>query len=264
MARLDTSGRVLKWFTTALCLLTALAFFYSARRVLSWTSSSLQHDASLKVGAVYWGWRPALWQRETARYPGTPGWRVASYGGPPRLQWWIEHRANRAWEWIGISLWMPFVLFAVAAGVLWYRDRRTIPDTINRMAEWLSQGGHRRMTMWLVATCGVLHLGAVGLVFMAVLWGCHFLFPHSSECRPSAAEGIVFSVAEYALPMLVLLFPAWGLLWAKLYVDGVNRLVARRHGPHCRECGYNLTGNVSGRCPECGTATTTGCPVETP
>jgi len=26
----------------------------------------------------------------------------------------------------------------------------------------------------------------------------------------------------------------------------------------CRECGYNLTGNVSGRCPECGT------PIQTP
>jgi hypothetical protein len=24
---------------------------------------------------------------------------------------------------------------------------------------------------------------------------------------------------------------------------------------HCRNCGYNLTGNVSGRCPECGQAT---------
>ncbi|HKQ47230.1 MAG TPA: hypothetical protein VJZ71_04070 [Phycisphaerae bacterium] len=22
---------------------------------------------------------------------------------------------------------------------------------------------------------------------------------------------------------------------------------------HCHSCGYNLTGNVSGRCPECGT-----------
>ena len=34
------------------------------------------------------------------------------------------------------------------------------------------------------------------------------------------------------------------LLW---YLD------RRRHSPgHCRKCGYNLTGNVSGRCPECG------------
>jgi hypothetical protein len=29
---------------------------------------------------------------------------------------------------------------------------------------------------------------------------------------------------------------------------------ARRPG-HCQNCGYNLTGNVSGRCPECGKAT---------
>jgi hypothetical protein len=30
----------------------------------------------------------------------------------------------------------------------------------------------------------------------------------------------------------------------------------RRHRPpgHCQNCGYDLTGNVSGRCPECGTA----------
>jgi len=32
---------------------------------------------------------------------------------------------------------------------------------------------------------------------------------------------------------------------------------ARRPVPpgHCKECGYDLTANVSGRCPECGTAT---------
>lgn len=29
----------------------------------------------------------------------------------------------------------------------------------------------------------------------------------------------------------------------------------RRPG-HCRQCGYNLTGNVSGRCPECGAEVT--------
>lgn len=31
---------------------------------------------------------------------------------------------------------------------------------------------------------------------------------------------------------------------------------SRRHPPGCcRKCGYDLTGNVSGKCPECGTAT---------
>ena len=30
---------------------------------------------------------------------------------------------------------------------------------------------------------------------------------------------------------------------------------AMRDLEHCQRCGYNLTGNVSGRCPECGAAT---------
>jgi hypothetical protein len=49
-------------------------------------------------------------------------------------------------------------------------------------------------------------------------------------------------------------------LWMLLVVVAVPTAVLwwrdRRRIPagHCRQCGYNLTGNVSGRCPECGTA----------
>jgi hypothetical protein len=32
----------------------------------------------------------------------------------------------------------------------------------------------------------------------------------------------------------------------------VVRLIRRRTAGLCRECGYDLTGNVSGKCPECG------------
>ena len=40
----------------------------------------------------------------------------------------------------------------------------------------------------------------------------------------------------------------------------------RRRGGFCRHCGYNLRGNVSGTCPECGAACTapppeTECPA---
>ena len=45
------------------------------------------------------------------------------------------------------------------------------------------------------------------------------------------------------IPPVVLAIPTY-ILWRR----------DRRYPPgHCQECGYNLTGNVSGVCPECGT-----------
>jgi hypothetical protein len=45
---------------------------------------------------------------------------------------------------------------------------------------------------------------------------------------------------------VVLIGTVTAFLW---YVDR-----RRTHLGHCQHCGYDLTGNVSGRCPECGTA----------
>ncbi len=56
----------------------------------------------------------------------------------------------------------------------------------------------------------------------------------------------------------------WGKVYVPLWVPLVPAVIAtallwRRDGRvapgHCQRCGYDLTGNVSGRCPECGTAT---------
>ncbi len=46
------------------------------------------------------------------------------------------------------------------------------------------------------------------------------------------------------LPFAVVALPTAWLWW----------LDRRRRIPpgHCQKCGYDLTGNVSGRCPECG------------
>jgi hypothetical protein len=54
-------------------------------------------------------------------------------------------------------------------------------------------------------------------------------------------------------------------LWLLLLATGVPTALLfwrdRRRIPpgHCQTCGYDLTGNVSGRCPECGSP----CPQQT-
>jgi hypothetical protein len=58
--------------------------------------------------------------------------------------------------------------------------------------------------------------------------------------------------ATHAIPLLPLiaLLSAWGLY---PFIPSYRRWRSRNQWDKCRECGYNLTGNVSGICPECGT-----------
>jgi hypothetical protein len=49
-------------------------------------------------------------------------------------------------------------------------------------------------------------------------------------------------------------------IWLALFAIAVPTVILwqldRRPPPgHCQRCGYDLTGNVSGQCPECGSAT---------
>ena len=55
-------------------------------------------------------------------------------------------------------------------------------------------------------------------------------------------------------PLWLLMAPAV-LAWSLSLYRRIMRPVHRRRLGLCLCCGYNLTGNVSGQCPECGTAT---------
>ena len=61
------------------------------------------------------------------------------------------------------------------------------------------------------------------------------------------------AVLEPLFKCLFFSAPAWGTLGAWLYVRLMNRLCRKLRPECCLTCGYNLTGNVSGVCPECGT-----------
>ena len=55
--------------------------------------------------------------------------------------------------------------------------------------------------------------------------------------------GSVIGAVPLWIPLLLVLIPTAVVWW---------RSPRHRRG-HCLVCGYNLTGNTSGRCPECGT-----------
>ena len=64
-----------------------------------------------------------------------------------------------------------------------------------------------------------------------------------------------------------LLVPLWTVLVVLLAATTALGLSGRRaaRAGHCQQCGYDLTGNVSGRCPECGTLIRPGTePEQTP
>ncbi len=102
---------------------------------------------------------------------------------------------------------------------------------------------HHRYADW--AWGATAALGIMGAFWCASGW-----------VRPSGSARVVPGDRDmpwwfWALALLLALVAArwWYLSWAV------------RHRPRmgcCGKCGYDLTGNVSGRCPECGTEVPNG------
>lgn len=105
------------------------------------------------------------------------------------------------------------------------------------------------MRLWLVALFGVIHAITSFLAWIAIVEHVYPFFVRNRGTDP------VLEAIEEGLVWFFLTTPLWGILWAWLWVRFRNHLFDTQPGPHCRECGYDLTGNVSGICPECGKAT---------
>ena len=70
-----------------------------------------------------------------------------------------------------------------------------------------------------------------------------------------ASPGIAIGQAFVDLLKMVVI-PLWLPLVVVTIPTAILLYRDRRRIPpgHCQKCGYNLTGNTSGRCPECGKA----------
>lgn len=115
------------------------------------------------------------------------------------------------------------------------------------VAAWIAE------LFWTVGYCD----GSWGIGFQQGLIGCWT----SSTVRPREwvileawgspqwwPQNLKISLGNYVyIPIWMFLLPA---LFATLWLWRLDR----RPKAGCVHCGYNLTGNVSGVCPECGTA----------
>lgn len=152
-------------------------------------------------------------------------------------------RTRRVLKWVGTvacvlisAMWVFSGWYHVVMGIGW--DRRHHLSLVDGNVEW---NRFRLADM----RSGQAILAPRGVDFSV---GRRSYF-HLSFELPGVVGPTNILVWRAYLPLwfpFTLLFCATGLLWY---------LGRRRHlSGHCQKCGYDLTGNVSGRCPECGTA----------
>ena len=145
------------------------------------------------------------------------------------------------------------------------------PYRTRRVLKWVSTGMCALIAVAFIAsTCINLWWASPQRKWWVELepgrvWTCHFASPGRWELRPGIHASLrPFELSPGGLPVVgnwgsLGSFPLWVVpLWLPFVVFLVPTLVLWRHDRrarpgHCPNCGYNLTGNVSGRCPECGT-----------
>ena len=121
---------------------------------------------------------------------------------------------------------------------------------------WQTHGSFSRTAFWWVAGTVVAinaisyAIGIGGGAYLIDMPGLFFVGPLWDYALNSPVMEIALTVACVAISVL-----AWGYIAGR--ITGV--VIARRKGivkivkGFCSVCGYNLTGNASGVCPECGT-----------
>lgn len=118
------------------------------------------------------------------------------------------------------------------------------------------------MAIWTISLYWSLYYSGIG-------WGCAILEAGQFRAYKGGTSGAgwIFAKNDPA-PALHWWWPSWRYgsstsmelafpVWTAMLMAGLLTLIAWRHsrriGPgYCKDCSYDLTGNTSGVCPECG------------
>lgn len=175
---------------------------------------------------------------------------------PAFLIWYLFRPPliNRAW--IRFFALASAIIFAFFASLL------SLPDTLRdiladvRLGISVSEVAAFILLAFLVPLSlgtpskirSTMRLGIVALALIPIPFALHALMDLLVKLGERRLDGFGFL---FGLPAV-----EWGLFIAALAPDHIameRAALARNSLPNCEKCEYDLTGNVSGVCPECGT-----------
>jgi hypothetical protein len=264
MGRLRRRWRVVKWAGVAGSALVLATWVISLHCWCRYISSIGVPSAQVIPGVAPSGWLLGLGQGGVylchglvlhLSFPGGgSGWAACrtpwsswnSCVGWPRI---VDLRSAPigGWGWMAVvPLWIPFLLICAPTVLLCWRDRRVISQWVRR----------RRPARWIAQLAAALtFLGGSWLIYLgldsaAIAAG---VTVDDASRLLGVPEGVALGTSIAAIflasyvPSRLLLFL---LRWRPIYVGDPVLDPALS----CQKCNYDLTGNLSGICPECGHA----------
>jgi len=191
--------------------------------------------------------RGLRWLLLVACLPLLPTWLVSL-----RWTWFWSNATDREITLIDATLTSDFFHSGPPALIAQRLHGRTLPDMM--VNPWWYEMRDRFLSrrFWFPTFRQVwLYAASLDSAGRIALWT--WLPPQTDWSSRPGIDG-AFRCMRYQIPLWPLALPALPALWV-LSRDIVTacRTARRRRRGLCLHCGYNLTGNVSGRCPECGT-----------
>lgn len=152
----------------------------------------------------------------------------------PQVRQWTTRRGT-VWE-ASVSVWLPTLI--IISGVLMLAQRNRSRRPQDRCKHCLAAGVHLRNGC--CAECLAASVVAVVAIALLAIAVAYAFSPLMNQVATIAFGWVITLVCVFFPPAI--LRACHRRRWKELSTG------------YCRKCGYDLTGNVSGRCPECGTA----------
>ena len=165
----------------------------------------------------------------------TAAWILSPFGTRPRGAWVLP---PEAWDAFATESWVPYLDYGCASGRAWVRRVCSVP----KQPRVLRRRNYVVLQYESLIYAGPLEaqIGQTRVRWAASLFtGRIPRFPHYRSV-----------LVELPLWCPMLLFSAYPMI---AFVHGPLRRYRRRRKGLCAKCGYDLTGNATGVCSECGT-----------